>query len=163
MNLIAVLTPNRPVEIIENGQSLGFATGQLFTRRAQKYVKAVYIKNERLHGPVWDAFTDPYVVLYGTSGEDKQVALTSRKIAKELSNGAPCFADTNMPEELIDSHNLILIGTAESNSWLAKINKYLPVQVIDGSINVDAIVYDSNEEFDYEYADITLNMLLFPP
>jgi hypothetical protein len=138
----APLDSNKPVEIVENGQSLGLVTNRIFTKRTGKYVNAAILKNERLHGPVQDAFTDPYVVVWGSGDQDIGFSNVSERFAESLANGASCFADTNMPEELIESHNLILIGTAESNLWLSKICKDLPVQVEEGQIVAGGTSYD---------------------
>ena len=128
----APIDSNKPVEIVESGQSLGFATDQAFTKRVEKYIDVAHIKNERLHGPVWDAFTEPYVVVYGSCSEDKEFSKTSEETARSLANGGLCFADVNMQEELLDNHNLILVGTKESNLWLSGICKELPVQIKEG-------------------------------
>ncbi|GAI61306.1 unnamed protein product, partial [marine sediment metagenome] len=42
-----------------------------------------------LHGPVWDAFTDPYVVIWGTGGEDKELSKASEKVARSLAGRGP--------------------------------------------------------------------------
>jgi hypothetical protein len=60
---------NTPVEIVENGQNLGHITARTFQKRADKYVDAAQIKNEQLHGPVWDIFTEPFVVVRPTGNE----------------------------------------------------------------------------------------------
>jgi len=130
----APIDANKPVEIIENKESLGSATNQIFTRKSEKYITAAQTKNEHLHGPVWDAFTNPYVIVWGDNGRNKELCQISKKVAKSLANGAPCFADVNMPVELLNSHNLILIGTPESNLWLSKIHKDLPVQIGQGHL-----------------------------
>jgi hypothetical protein len=48
-----------------------------------------------------------------------------------------------MPEELVSSRNLILVGTAESNLWLSKIAKDLPVQIQQGRIVANGKRYDA--------------------
>lgn len=152
---LAPIDCNRPVEIIENGQSLDFVTGQIFTKKSKKYINATYVKNERIRGPVCDVFTNPYLIVYGTGGKDKEFCEAienvgkllerkkqyfgepeSAKLTKYLGTVSHClfFADTNMPEKLIDSHNLILVGTPESNLWLSKISKELPVQISAGGL-----------------------------
>jgi hypothetical protein len=101
----------------------------VFTKRSEKYTNAAFIKNDLLHGPVWDAFTDPYVVVYGTGSSDVPFIKTCKDIAQKLARGAPCFADTDLPKAMISGHNLILIGSVESNRWLARISEKLPVQM----------------------------------
>ena len=105
----APLDLNKPVEIFENGQSLGFVTDRVFTKRSEKYINAAYTKNDRLHGPVWDAFTDQYVVIYGTGGGDTSFVKTCKETAEKLARGSPCFADVDMTKKMTSDHNLILV------------------------------------------------------
>lgn len=130
-----------PVEIVENGRSLGHVRTEVFTSKPEAYAKATYVKNEHLHGPVWDAFTDPYVVAWGSGSKDRTSSQLSKQIAESLARGGPCFADVDMPEELVGTHNLILVGTVASNLWLSKISKDLPVQIRDGQMLADGKCY----------------------
>jgi len=146
LNLVqAPLDLKKPVEVIENGKSLGFFTDRIFTKKSKKQIDAAYLKNDSLHGPVWDAFTDPFAVVWGVSGEDKEFSEVSKKIAKSLAGGGPCFTDINMPEDLVDSHNLILVGTAKSNLWLSKIYSRLPVRIEKGRITAGGKNYDGQD------------------
>jgi hypothetical protein len=131
----APLDSSKPVEILEDGQSLGFVTEPVFTKRSEKYIDTAFIKNDQLHGPVWDAFTDPYVVVYGTGGGDVPFVKTCKDIAEELAHGASCFADVEMPKKTASEHNLILVGSVGSNRWLARISEKLPVQMRQGRIH----------------------------
>ncbi|HUT30273.1 MAG TPA: hypothetical protein VMX13_10815, partial [Sedimentisphaerales bacterium] len=133
----APVDSNVPIEIIENGASLGGVRMEVFTKRPQCYEDAVYVKNERIRGPIGDAFTDAYVVVWGANEGGSQLAEISKKTAASLAHGAPCFSDANMPPELLETHNLILVGTAESNRWLAKVSTGLPVQIEAGQIVAD--------------------------
>jgi hypothetical protein len=134
----APVDSNIPVEIVEDGKSLGEVRTKVFTSSPDAYANAAYIKNENLHGPIDDAFTDPYVVVWGTAGDRPQSVQAGRKTALSLANGAPCFADTNLPEALLQSHNLILVGTPESNRYLAKISRNMPVQIRRSQIITDS-------------------------
>ncbi len=137
----APLDSNKLVEIVEDGQSLGFATEQVFTKRSIRYIGEAYIKNAQLHGPVRDAFTDPYVVVYGTEGGDALFAKICKDTAEKLARGAPCLTDMDMPKKMTSDHNLILVGSVESNCWLARISEKLPVQIRHGRI------YTTNGKF----------------
>jgi len=131
----APLDSNKPVEIIENGQSIGVATNEIFTRRNnKKYDNAAYVKNEHIHGPVWDAFNEPYVVVWGRASKNVEFNKASELTAKFLANNGPCFSDASMPGELIETHNMILVGTPESNLWLSKIYRDLHVQMKEGQL-----------------------------
>ncbi len=137
----APVDSNRPIEIIENGKSLGCVTQSVFVRRPEPYGKATYIKSKFIHGPVRDVFREPYAVVWGSHTEDKKFSQESLELAKALSKGAPCFADTNMPSELVDTHNLIVVGTPESNQWLSRIDKELPVRFKGGQIVANGKLY----------------------
>jgi pimeloyl-ACP methyl ester carboxylesterase len=141
----APVDSNRPVEIIENGTSLGSVRGNIFVEEPLAYAKATYVKNKPLQGPVWDAFTDPYAVVWPSSSRDQEFCSISAQVAKSLANGAPCFSDINMPESLIDTHNLILLGTAASNKWLSRICGKLPVEIEHGRITADGRRYEGRD------------------
>jgi hypothetical protein len=143
---------NRPVEISENDQSLGFVTGPVYSKKSAKYKDAVHVKNENLSGPVWDAFTDPYVVVWGSKGQVAQTDL-NKKIAKSLAGSGPCVADTNVSDDLMSSHNLIVVGIAETNMWLAKVADKLPAKIKDGKVIAD--------EQSYEKADMGI-IIIYP-
>jgi hypothetical protein len=137
--------PNQPVEIVENGQSLGFATNKIFTKRPVTYTAAAYVKNHLLCGPVSDVFREPYVVVYGKFPGNEEFSKTLKNIATLLANGGLCFDDVNVPVQLTDSHNLVLVGTPESNIWLSKICKYLPVQIKDNGLIANGRQYKDRD------------------
>ena len=142
----APLDSNRPVEIIENGMSLDLVTDRIFAKRSQKYVDAAYIKNDRLHGPVWDVFTDQYAVVYGTGGGDALFVKSCHESAKRLAQQAPCLADVDMKKKMMSGHNLILVGSVESNCWLAQISERLPLQIRSGQVcTTEGKNFDGND------------------
>ncbi len=141
----APLDANKPVEIIENNQTLGHTEGNSFTARSKKYKNTTLIKNEYLHGPVWNVFTDPYVVVWGGGGNDHILTELNEKIATSLAKDGPCFTDIKMPEGLIETHNLILVGTAQSNIWLSKISNRLPVRIENSRIVANGKSYEQSD------------------
>jgi hypothetical protein len=132
---------NRPVEVIENGRSLGSVTGDIFIKKPDAYADAASVKNDCLHGPIWDAFTDAYVVAYGCSGRDSEFMRASKDLADYLANGAPCFCDDALPGKFIESHNLILVGTPRTNHWLRKVVEELPIKVVGTNISANGKTY----------------------
>jgi len=94
---------------------------------------------------VGDAFTDPYVVVWGSRGEDSELVRLSLKTASALAGQGPCFADVNMPEELLKTHNLVVVGSAESNLFLQQVAESLPVTVHEASIIADGDSYGLHE------------------
>jgi hypothetical protein len=85
------------------------------------------------------------VVVYGSGGPDIEFCEISASTAKSLANGGPWFADTNLPKALVESHNLILVGTPETNSLLAKIAKQLPIQIRDGHVWANGTTYEAKD------------------
>jgi len=130
----APVDSNGSVEIIENGRNLGAVTQSVFVRKPELYAMAKYIKSRFIHGPVRDVFRSPYVVVWGNHTQDKKFSQASSKLAKSLANGVPIYFDANMPSSLLDTHNIILVGTPESNEWLSILNKELPVWFEGGKI-----------------------------
>ena len=140
---LAPIDHSRPVKIIENGKSLGFTTEPVFTRKSQKYENAVFIKNKHIHGPVSDVFTAPYVVVWPSSGESEQVKIY-KDIAKLLAGSGPCLADVNLPDEFIETHNIVLVGRHEDNPLLARIADKLPVTLQNSKLTFDGLTYEGN-------------------
>jgi len=120
---------DRNVEIFENGKQLDHSGGKLFLHKSDKYRGAVYVKNKRLHGPVWDAFSDPYSVIWGSKESDKHYRQASKRVAASLAQGAPCYRDTEVSETLMTSHNVILVGQPDPSSWPARVLDRLPIKI----------------------------------
>jgi hypothetical protein len=134
----APLDSNKSVEIVENGQSLGGMVDSSFKRRSPKYTDARYIKNSLMSGPISDVFTEAYIVVYGTGGDDVDFNDTSRKIGLGVANGAPCLADVELSSDMIKSHNLVLIGSKQSNRWFSQISEELPLDINSNSVIANA-------------------------
>ncbi|UCG48674.1 MAG: hypothetical protein JSU94_02645 [Phycisphaerales bacterium] len=140
----APLDSNRPVEIIENGQSLGRVTEDIFTKAPGNQEVGAFVKSDRLHGPVGDVFTDPYVVLWGTAGGEEFVK-RSEKTARELANGAPCYSDVNAPSELVKSHNVVFVGKPAADCWSSKVCEGLPLRIVENKVAAWDKLYDATD------------------
>jgi hypothetical protein len=130
----APVDANRPVQIVENGRALQTVTGPVFVRPSPRHQGAPHVKTSRLSGPLWDAFTDAYVVVWGNSGTDAALTAANRETARALAGEGPCLADTDLSEKVACSCNLVLVGTPASNRWLARVDAALPVRVVQGRI-----------------------------
>ena len=150
---LAPVDTNEPVRIVENGRPLDPVTGPAFTRRSEKYRDAERVKTSRLCGPLSDVFTDAYVVAWGSGGDDRRLVAAAEEAAWSLSGQGPCFADVNLPEHLLSAHNLVLVGTHESNRWLARIDPCMPARIA-----ADRIAAGSRE---YKGPDLGY-MLIYP-
>jgi len=141
----APVNTNRPIEIIENNSSLGTVLDNSFTRISNALTNSKYTKNKIIHGPIFDAFSDPYIVVYGTDGLDQMSIRLIQNAANELSRGAPCVAERDIPSDCMKSHNLILVGLRESNGLINELSRHLPVRTEKG-----IILTSNNKKFDYD-------------
>ena len=124
------------VEIIENGMRVGRSEGKApFRRRSGKYDRALYCKDERVHGPVGDVFSDAYAVIVGRGG-DEMIRQASDSMADDLLHGAPKYTDADAPSGLVKTHNLVLAGVPAPGSWVAKLYAGVPVTVTPEEIRV---------------------------
>jgi hypothetical protein len=135
----APVDANRPVLIVENGCPLQTVTGCAFVRPSPRHQGAPRVKTPRLAGPLWDVFTDAYVVVWGGSGTDAALAAANRETAQALAGQGPCLADSDLSENVARSCNLVLVGTPASNRWLARVEPALPVRVVRGRVEAGPI------------------------
>jgi hypothetical protein len=139
--VVAPVDSNQPVQIVENGRPPELVRGPTFVRRPEKYRDAARVKTSQLPGSLEDAFTDAYVVVWGNTGRGGALAAAGKQAAQSLAGEGPCLADTDLPAPLVGTHNLVLVGTAESNRWLAKVEPSLPVRIVEGQIIADRMRY----------------------
>lgn len=134
---LAPLDFNRPVDIIENDKFLETVTGSVFTRKSPKYQTADYIKGPSLHGPVSDVFTDRYAVVW--KGDEN-----NKGLAKQLAGSGPCFEDSNLPADFIDTHNIVFVGRLNESSHFSQITGKLPVVIEDGKLKAKGSIYEGD-------------------
>lgn len=133
----APLDRSRPVEIIENDEHLGSVTGPIFVRTNPKYKNAAYVKNKFLHGPVSDIFTEQYAVVWkGDEGV--------KSLAEQIAGSGPCFAESNLPDGLVNTHNILFVGRPDKSKLFAKIADKLPVTIQDGRLVANGQVYEGD-------------------
>ncbi len=134
---LAPLDHSRPVEIVENDKFLETVIGPVFVRKSPKHEMATYIKNESLHGPVSDVFTDRYAVVWkGDNG--------IKRFAEQLAGSGPCFDDADLPAEFIETHNIIFVGKLDESLHFAQITGKLPVVIEDGRLTAKEEVYEGD-------------------
>ncbi|MFO8079840.1 MAG: prolyl oligopeptidase family serine peptidase [Armatimonadota bacterium] len=95
-------------------------------------------KRRGLCGPAEDVFNSPFIVVQGTSGSDEQNLRLAEKVGTWLdewdrfADGEPrVCTDTELTPEQEERMNLVLFGTPETNSVLARIADRLPVEIGD--------------------------------
>lgn len=99
------------------------------------------LKRKALSGPFSDVFLDPFLVIYGTSGESKLHKDISREEAERFSadwqlrygEGPRVKADSEVTDDDMAKFNLLIFGGLQVNSVAAKIMPGLcvPVSVSD--------------------------------
>jgi hypothetical protein len=117
----------------ENGK---WVTGQ--------YVAAADTKKQGLEGPIGAAFSARHIYVYGTGGNPSEQELTKRRLlAEEAANwsmyrnaflGRVMFfprvlADKELRPSDLESSNLILFGTRETNTVIEKYADRLPMHL----------------------------------
>jgi hypothetical protein len=134
---LAPVDCNRPVEIIENDKHLNPVIGPAFVKKGPKYETALYVKNELLHGPVSDVFTDSYAVVW--KGDEN-----AKKFAGQVAGSAPCFADAEFPADFIKTHNIVFVGEINKSKYFSPIISRLPVTIEDGKLTANGKVYEGD-------------------
>ncbi|MBN2803459.1 MAG: prolyl oligopeptidase family serine peptidase [Deltaproteobacteria bacterium] len=129
-----VLTKNKlwSLEGKPAGTSAERQVAQAFEQRPEK--------NAGLSGPVYDAYNEPLMFVYGTGTNGE--ASMSMMVAKGLkiprwgmSIEWPLKADVEVTIEDIQNYSLVVIGTVSGNSILKRISSRLPFIIKDNQLN----------------------------
>ncbi len=99
-------------------------------------------KTPELEGPITHAFMQGFLIVFGTQGDDERAKRVTRDEANILKDRwnrwargkARVKADRDVKPEDIESLNLILVGTPECNSLIARVNGKLPIRIEDDAI-----------------------------
>lgn len=141
----------QPVEILLNGKKIRKpASADIFLKEEQgkwvvgKYVAGASAKRKGAEGPISAAFGGRHIYVYGTAGNPSEAELKARiDVANQAANwssyrnaflGRIMFfprvvADRDLRESDLKDCNLILFGTAESNTIIAKHQDKLPIHL----------------------------------
>jgi hypothetical protein len=131
----APIEPNVPVTIVHNGHEIGTTREPVFSWVSDRYKdRRVMKKDERLCGPIADAFKDAFFVVWGGSAKSADETQMNREIAAELAADGPCFRDDAVPDGLVGTHHMVLVGSLESNQWLRRVHSTLPLSMNDGEV-----------------------------
>jgi predicted esterase len=108
------------------------------------------LKRKALSGPFSDVFLDPFIVIYGTSGDSELHKNISRGEAARFAadwqlrygEGPRVKADSEVTDDDIAKFNLLIFGGADVNSVAAKMmpGMAVPVAVSDG-VSIGTRVY----------------------
>ncbi len=132
---------------------------------------------ERLHypgGAMALFHGEPIMIVWGTQGDDEtnkaifEVAQDARRSCRAswpkdsevtrrmVFGGIPGKADTEVTQADFDRYNLVLIGTAEQNSIVAKLADKLPVKI-------DANRVNTADGFSWDFKDRAMGLLYYNP
>ena len=139
------------LRIMWNGQPVTAASdkaGLLVLGNQPPPVEAAWVKTSALCGPVREVFAGPFVMVFGGA----EGGLTHRRAvqaaedwARFAKGAARLIPASEVTEDLIASHNLILFGTPEDNPWIEKIVPLLPIKMKDGFYHVGTRRYNASE------------------
>jgi dienelactone hydrolase len=142
---------NQPIKININGKPVKASTSDAISFSltngkwiAEKYKPGAVAKQSKLEGPIQDAFGSRHIYVYGT-GENPDEAEMKRRmdIATQAANWSiyrgpflnrimffpRVISDKDVRPSDLESSNLVLFGTAESNSVIAKYKDALPMEL----------------------------------
>ncbi len=101
-------------------------------------------KTQNLYGPIKRAYFNPFVFVYGTTGDSlatannlHQARLQSYTWWYRANGFAEILADTEITEDIIKNYNLIVFGNPETNFILKWINHKLPIRIEERQIFVN--------------------------
>jgi len=105
-------------------------------------------KKPGLCGPIIDAFTGRFVLVYGgdrrAPGFHRAVQAAAEWM--ELAQGVPTILPANaVTEQIAQRCNLILLGTSENNPLIEAIARHLPIQLVDGVYRVGERSFDADD------------------
>ena len=146
----------KPLIVKINGQQIQSATkfNHSFILKngkwvAEKYEAPVMAKKPGLEGPMFETFTGRHLVVYGTQGDEgMEQMMERREEAKQVVDFSVSFfgfyeqvslvnpriiPDNQLNESDILSSNLILVGTKETNSAIARFADQLPMHLNTGA------------------------------
>jgi hypothetical protein len=130
------------VRVKQNGQQIFAGKPEAELRLGAQAVSGVR-KEHGLSGPLSDIFYEPFLVVCGTQGEDKQEIEATREEAEAVRTkglrgvrfyGVPIKSDREVTSADIEKFHLLLVGTPKSNLLLSRIQNQLPVRVEGGAV-----------------------------
>lgn len=106
-------------------------------------------KMHGISGPCWDIFYSRVLCVFGTQADSESAndilrreAVAMARFGRMDGDWLPCKADSDVnPVDLAD-YNLILFGTSESNSVVARLISHIPVELSANRVTIGQSVYE---------------------
>lgn len=144
---------NEKLKIVHNNKVIyeGYTDGDELTVGVQNGYSQGLVKNSLIEGPFVHVFLQPFIIVPGTIGDQKEIQLNNT-IATQLAEMwdtmyyAKCHVviDQNISENEIQNFNLILIGNEHNNKLLKQHNNIMPIRNTSNSVVIN------NEHFQGE-------------
>jgi len=113
----------------------------------KKFTPGLFSKEHGAEGPLSDAISSNHIYVYGTQGDPSREELQARQaVASQAADWAfdrgfagrvmifpRSLADNGVRQSDIETSNLVLFGTAATNSWISKYADRLPIQLNEGA------------------------------
>jgi pimeloyl-ACP methyl ester carboxylesterase len=113
----------------------------------RKFTPGLYSKQPGAEGPLADALRSNHIYVYGTQGDPSREELQARQaVAAQAADWAfdrgfagrvmifpRSIADNGVRQSDLETSNLVLFGTAETNSWIKKYADRIPMQLKEGA------------------------------
>ncbi|MCX5638674.1 MAG: hypothetical protein NTX52_13440 [Planctomycetota bacterium] len=140
---------DRELEVKENGDTIfkGFLDDRGYFVKAPEN-NSVFFKRPSLSGPLWDIYSGPSVLVYGTNCGDDALIKAARRCAESFSNpswmnkvGFRIIPDVSVTKHDIMENNLVLFGNADTNKILAEISGKLPIEMNGNCIVARGVEY----------------------
>jgi len=137
-----LLETSSSVRVKQNGRLVYAAKPEAELRVGSPVTSGLH-KEHGLSGPLSDIFYEPFLVVYGSQGGDKQEIDAARKEAEAIRTkglrgvrfyAVPIKSDREVTAADIEKFHLLLVGTAKSNLLLSRIENRLPVRVERGAV-----------------------------
>ena len=126
--------------------------------RSQAGASADFRKGPDQYGPLKEVHHDPYLLVYGTQGDEQETAV-ARNLANQRSGRlverarapATVVPDTAVGSREMADYNLVLFGRPETNSVLGELADDFPVSVGDGRASVGGETYEGDLGVEFVY------------
>ena len=137
-----LLDMSSSVRVVQNGQLVYAGKPEAEVRVGSPVTSGLH-KEHGLSGPLSDIFYEPFLVVYGTQGDDKQEIDAARKEAEATRTkglrgvrfyAVPLKSDREVTAADIEKFHLLLVGTPTSNLILSRIQNQLPIRVEGGAL-----------------------------
>jgi len=110
------------------------------------------------YGPLAEVHYDPYLLVYGTGGDDEETAanrnlanVRSQRLVDRARAPAPVVPDTAVDRADYEAYNLVLFGRPSSNSVYDDLRNAFPIDVGDGEVSLGGETYTGDLGVEFVY------------